>query len=394
MKRLVTLVCALTLASLFSCQSGPTATASSPEPTPSPSPLDKEYQAISLAPFSDAISHARYGFKDHIPPYQTYTDTQVAGIAENFLTLQNPDGGWAKNHDWAERMSDKKRMLVAAQSGTKGGKSTLDNRNVFTQIEYLAKAYKQIPDNRYVQSIERALTWILQSQDANSGGFTGADVHAVTYNDDVMAGALRIMREVSSNDALYNILPAELRQKAKDSYDRGIQCILNTQIKVNGRLTAWCQQHDHQTLEPIWARSFEPASITASESVGVVILLMEIENPSKEIQNAIIAACQWFDSVKFTGKKLIRKPAEPATLSGRYSDYENVLVDDPDAPALWARFYDLKTEVPLWYDRDRKQVEDYNLISRERRVGYGYVGTWPSKLLTTLYPEWRAKNGL
>ena len=43
---------------------------------------------------------------------------------------------------------------------------------------------------------------------------------------------------------------------------RGIDIILRTQVRQNGELTAWCAQHDQETLEPAWARAFEPPSLS------------------------------------------------------------------------------------------------------------------------------------
>ena len=48
------------------------------------------------------------------------------------------------------------------------------------------------------------------------------------------------------------------RSAAEQGFGSGIQCILKCQIKVNGKLTIWCAQHDETTLEPRWGRSFEP----------------------------------------------------------------------------------------------------------------------------------------
>lgn len=56
----------------------------------------KSFAPVSLKEFSDGFSHARYKYENEIPPYALYSDSQIAGIAENILFLQNPDGGWAK----------------------------------------------------------------------------------------------------------------------------------------------------------------------------------------------------------------------------------------------------------------------------------------------------------
>ena len=62
--------------------------------------LKKKYSPVSLKEFSDGFNHARYIYKNSVPPYKLYDEAQIAGIAENMVFLQNPDGGWTKNLDY------------------------------------------------------------------------------------------------------------------------------------------------------------------------------------------------------------------------------------------------------------------------------------------------------
>lgn len=374
------------------------------------SELLKHYEAISLKPFNDSIAHARTSFKDNKPPYAIYDDTQIVGIAENMLALQNPDGGWKKNYDWAKINS--KSELEALKESVKNveaityekpknhEQSTLDNRNIYSQIAYLAQVYRQKKDKRYITCINNALTWIFNAQHPTSGGFSGADVMAITYNDDVMAGVLGLLLDVATNDDLYGFLPKDKREEALNAYNRGVSCILKTQIKVttaNGDtiLTAWGQQHDHETLEPIWARAFEPPSITACESCSILKLLMKDPNPTPQIKQAINSALAFLqdDNIIIHGKKIIRQKAAPEISSaGKYTDYEQIMVDDSDAKDLWARFYDLKTMQPIWCDRGQKFCATFNDMSKERRNGYAYTGTWPLSCIKE-YEAWKQKWG-
>jgi PelA/Pel-15E family pectate lyase len=67
-------------------------------------------------------------------------------------------------------------------------------------------------------------------------------------------------------------------------------------------------------------------------------------------------------------------------------------VADPSAPVIWARFYELGTNRPIFIGRDEVIRYDFNAIERERRTGYAYFGVWPAKLLAVDYPRWRARN--
>ena len=62
---------------------------------------------------------------------------------------------------------------------------------------------------------------------------------------------------------------------------------IKSQINDAGQPTAWCQQHDEVSLQPAWARKFEPPSICNGESAGLVTFLMSIDHPDKEIITAV-----------------------------------------------------------------------------------------------------------
>lgn len=388
---------------------------------------EKNYNAIDIADFEDGFDHARYGYPQSNPPWHLYQTTQILGFAENMVYLQNPDGGWAKNIDFQRKFTleelkknqNDNATILPVTYGKKKGKqgSTLDNGNIFSQIKYLAQVYKQVPDPRYLECIVKAVTWILNAQHPISGGWTGSDVFAITYNDNIMANTLRTLKSIYTDDTFYSCLPQELRQKAKIAYTKGIQCVLNTQIiltKKDGQkqLSAWCQQYSHTTLNPIWARDFEPPAISTYESKKIIEFLMEIENPSEKIKSAIIAASKWLisDEIKIKNKKIIQRPIASQVINGRYHDTEKIMVDDENS-VLWARFYALDSSFdvlagarkpisglypdvnsPIWCDTGSIFVENYNELSLDRRNG-GYIGTWGNNFEAKL-KKWMVKNGL
>lgn len=391
--------------------------------------VSAHYTAISISDFSDGFNHARYQYPNSIPPWSLYDEDQILGFAENMIYLQNPDGGWEKNLDLQRKFTlselislqnkNKSVPAVTYELKTDERGSTIDNGNIFSQIKYLAQVYKQVPEKRYLDCAVKALQWILNAQHPKSGGFTGADAYAITYNDDVMSDTLQTLRNVSRDDTLYGGFPDEMRKKAEAAYAKGIECILKTQITLTLQdgtklLTAWCQQHSHDTLQPVWAREFEPPSVCTRESAKVVNLLMEDEHPTDAIKNAIIAACEWFDrdDVRLHGKKIVRIPCTGEVLNGRYYDYEQQMVDDANASDLWARFYALDSSfnvttgarkpikgkypavnTPIWCDRGCKYCPTFNDLSKERRNGYSYTVTTPRSTLSK-FSAWKTKHGI
>ena len=92
----------------------------------------------------------------------------------------------------------------------------------------------------------------------------------------------------------FDVIAGNYKATCLASVQKGIDCILKTQYKQNGVLTVWCAQYNAKTLVPEMARKFELASLSGSESDGIVRFLMRQENPSKEIIAAVKAAVEWF----------------------------------------------------------------------------------------------------
>ena len=61
-------------------------------------------------------------------------------------------------------------------------------------------------------------------------------------------------------------------------------------------------------------------------------------------------------------------------------------------PPLWARFYEIGTNRPMFVGRDGVIRERLADIEHERRVGYSYLGSWPRELLEVRYPAWKAHH--
>jgi PelA/Pel-15E family pectate lyase len=206
-----------------------------------------------------------------------------------------------------------------------------------------------------------------------------------------MTGVLRTLKDILAARDRYDFVDQPLLDKAQAAYDKGLACLLKCQIKVGDRLTAWCQQHDHRTLRPVGARSYEKPSIVTAESVGIVRFLMSIDNPPPGVVKAVESAVTWFDRVKIEGLRIEKVKAKPIPFKYHWNDYDLVEVQDPAAPPIWTRYYDLKTEQPFFCTRAGKIITDFTQLSRERRTGYSWYGYYPARLLAEDYPRWREK---
>jgi PelA/Pel-15E family pectate lyase len=158
---------------------------------------------------------------------------------------------------------------------------------------------------------------------------------------------------------------------------------------VSGQLTAWCAQHDERDFSPAQARSYELPSLSGEECVGIVEFLMTRETPSDEIKNSVQSAIAWFNKVRINGIRVVGVNDKLGP-NGR----NRVVVSDPSAPPMWARFYEIGSDKPFFCSRDGVKRDSLSQISYERRNHYSWLGYWPQRLLEKEYPAWAKKNSV
>jgi PelA/Pel-15E family pectate lyase len=318
-----------------------------------------------------------------------FSTAEAKQVAENVLLYQRNIGGWLKNIQMQNPLTEvEKQKLIDLKPDTK--EVTTDNGATCQEMLFLSKIYAQTPDERYNNAFLSGLDYLLKAQYENGGWpqfyplKKGYYTH-ITYNDDSMVRILNVLKHCIDKTNYYSIKPSEVTlEKAKSAFDKGIDCILKTQYKQNGVLTAWCAQHDEVTLLPANARAYELASLSGKESAKIVLLLMSIENPSPEIITAVNSAVAWFEKTKITGLREERVPVPNSKIK------EKVMVNDPNAEPLWARFMELSDNVPFFCDRDGIKKATIAEIGQERRTGYAWYTNEPKEVLKK-YPSWKKK---
>jgi PelA/Pel-15E family pectate lyase len=315
--------------------------------------------------------------------------------AEKMLAFQRSVGGWPKavndkKVDYTHHMSADD--LKAARRDESREDATIDNNATTREITYLLTAYKNTNNPTYRQGAEKGIRYLLKMQQP-SGGFPQYYPESnlyraqITYNDNAMIRALQVLKSVADKKDNYALVDASLIAPAQRAVALGVQCILKTQFKQQGKLTVWCAQHDRTTLLPCKARAFELASLSGDESVGITEFLMSLDQPTPEVRRAIAAAVAWFETSKIPNMA-VKDIADPKQPKGR----DRVMVPEAGS-TLWARFYDLDTNQPIYVGRDGVKHAQLADIEVERRTGYVYASTWPEKLLTREYPKWQQKWG-
>ncbi len=336
-----------------------------------------------------------------------YAQPEAQQAADSAMHYQYPCGGWAKNHDWhtAEndaKMAERQGILRQIALGESVG-ATFDNGATMHEMMLLARVYEACSNQRTAKrsylrrlkkAFERGLDYIIEAQYENGGwpqfyppkpadneGHPFYSAH-ITFNDDAMVNTMQLLRNIYEGQAPYGALnlSEEQKQKSKNAFEKGIQCILDCQIKKDGRLTVWCQQHDEQTLLPAPARAYELVSFTGShETASILSLLMSLEEPSDSVVQAVTAAVEWLEEHTLRDVKI-----EYFTNADGQRDRRIV---HSFGHNLWARYYDLETEEPYVCDRDGVPQPSLEYIGYERRNGYGWYGSQPEVIINN-YPQW------
>jgi PelA/Pel-15E family pectate lyase len=243
---------------------------------------------------------------------------------------------------------------------------------------FLARAFAAHGDARHAAAFNRGIGYLVEAQRPTGcwpqvyplmGGYHDA----ATYNDDATVHALEVLRRAGRLD----FVPAELRARAAAAVQRGIGCIVATQVQAGGRKTVWGAQHDPIGLVPVKARAYEHASLSGRESAAILNFLMQEPDPPPAVVQAIQAGAAWFRETAINGYTYVPRGG---------------LTAQPGAGPLWARFYEIGTNRPIFGDRDGQVRYDLSEIGEERRTGYLWYTDEPATTLRR-YERWVQRRG-
>jgi len=190
------------------------------------------------------------------------------------------------------------------------------------------------------------------------------------------------LRDAAAGRGDFDFIPQVERERCAEAVRRGVACLLDTQVLVQGQRMVWCQQHDALTLEPCAARNYEMPSLCSAESGALAAFLMEVPQPDSNVVAAVEGAVAWF------------KAAALQDVAFRNAgDQGRLLVTVPGAGPLWSRYYEVGSDRPIFGERDKTIHDDVADISRERRQGYAWYSDEPAQILRK-YPKWRESLGV
>jgi PelA/Pel-15E family pectate lyase len=293
-------------------------------------------------------------------------------LADVLVSYQTPSGAWSKRIDFVVPR-EPGQSWSAEERWTWVG--TLDNGATTEQLRFLAAAIAAHDRPNHRQSYLKGIEYLLAAQQPTgcwpqAYPLMGGYHDAATFNDDATINALRVLRSTGSGD--YAWVPDEVRARAAAAVERGIGCILATQVVIGGRRTVWGAQHDPIGFAPVAARAYEHASLSGREGAAILDFLMEIRDPSPAVVEAIHGAAAWFRESAITGYEYAPR---------------GVLTAREGAGPLWARFYEIGTNRPIFSDRDGVIRYDLAEIGEERRAGYLWYTDEPATSLRR-YERW------
>lgn len=313
---------------------------------------------------------------DSMTPAWFATDSAMV-IGDNLLSFQAPNGGWSKHVSYSEGPRAKGQSYFG-ESDRWQWISTFDNGSTTEQMTFLMALDSVRPDPRYREAYRRGLRYVLAAQFPNGcwpqvWPLDGGYHDAVTFNDDVTTRILTLLEDAARGRPSF--LTSDERELSRKVVEKGIECVLDAQVIVGGKRTVWGQQHDPLTLQPVGARSYEHASLSAQESANLLRVLIKHRPQSPRMAAAIHSAAAWLKA---------------AQIFGYTYDFQAGRKDAPGAGPLWARMYEIGTNRPIFSDRNGVKLYDWNLL-RDRRTGYAWY-TYSPVLALRQYQNWARRN--
>ena len=217
-----------------------------------------------------------------------------------------------------------------------GDMVSFDDDQTQSAISFLMALDQEVDDSELTAAINKALTLMKEAQLENGGWPhrypSQGDYHDyATFNDEGINDCIRVMLEA---------LQYYGRQEDEGVLLRAGRFLMISQLPPPQ--PGWAQQYN-EFLRPAWARSFEPPSDCPSVTLNNINSLLDlyIHIGRSEYLEPIPDSLKWIEGIRLPNGN-------------------------------WARFVELYTGKPLYYDRGRIRVDSLEELSEERRLGYGY----------------------
>lgn len=257
-------------------------------------------------------------------------------VARALVWGQRQIGGWDHRVDVAHLTADAKTPI------RKEGRCAFDDNITQGALKFLIDADSEIDEAWLSEGVALGIAFMIKSQFANGAWpqwypLRGGYHDYYTFNDN------------SINDCIDVMLKAH-KAYGKDEYlacaERGGEFIIASQLP--GPQAGWAQQYSHD-MKPAWARRFEPLGVCSAATARNIRTLVQLYVYTKDDKYLapIPAAMEWLEDSKIRDN-------------------------------MWARLYEVKTNRPIYGDREdgNKVHYDYEKVSLKERTSYGWRGEY------------------
>ena len=214
----------------------------------------------------------------------------------------------------------------------------------FSTFEPTCESEGAQPPDWLQPALDVSLQALLDAQDQNGGWPqqipAGGEHNAkYTFNDGAMQSAIEVLFKAYRQLGDHRFFTAAMN---------GAMFIIATQGP--GLQAGWGQQYDKK-LAVSSGRNFEPPGYASRETGEIVNTLLDLylETGDERLAGAISRAVRW-------------------------------LAVSPIRPRTWARLYEIRTNRPIYGDRDGSVHYHLSEISEERRLGYEWQGSFTEVL--------------
>ncbi len=235
---------------------------------------------------------------------------------------QNKYGGWDHTINFKHLESDH---------------VSFDDNQSQSAVRFLMALDQEMDDSTLSAATQRAINMMIETQLSNGGWHhyypTQGNYHDyATFNDGGINDCSQVMIEAYQYYKYNEVIKTSLRKVAR---------FLNIS-QLPPPQPDWAQQYN-EYLQPAWARTFEPLAICTSVTIKNINSLIDIYLAlhEKTILEPIPDALKYLGEIRMENGK-------------------------------WARFVELGTNKPLYYDRGRIRVEKLEDLHPERKKGYAY----------------------
>ncbi len=331
----------------------------------------------SLAAISDFQRHGGWGTAWSLD--QKVVWGEYLPIPDDWITVQSPAtpttagvflraGQVLNNPRWIAVAGEAQAALCRLQSAEGGlphegppiaghtKRASFDDGVTTDALDFFVQWWHHTGDAEDRAAVDRVGAFILAAQYEKTGGWPQAYPLSSSYS-----------RYITFNDGNFSLIVSSLFMLERETGDaryreaalRGGGCILN--LQGTGDQSIWAQQYDPETLQPAWARKFEPPGYSPAESSAVCDTLVElfVETGDQRYIESLGRALKWYESHKLE--------------NGKY-----------------ARLYEPDTQRPVYGRRD-KAVKVYDFA--QACSGYGWQGTWYPQRAKEAYEEIKSHGG-